>query len=53
MRPPSEQKIPKQREWPILRFIALSMKLQVLLAGLHLTILAIRTTRRWEAEGLA
>jgi hypothetical protein len=54
MKPPSEQKIHKQKKWPVPRCIALSTKttLQLLLAGLHLTTLLDRSSRRWEAEGV-
>jgi hypothetical protein len=47
-------KIHKQRKWPVPRCIALSTKiiLQLLLAGLHLTTLMVRSSRRWEAEGV-
>jgi hypothetical protein len=47
-------KIHKQKEWPVPRCIALSTKttLQLLLAGLHLTTLVVRSSRRWEAEGV-
>jgi hypothetical protein len=47
-------KIHKQKKWPVPRCIALSTKttLQLLLAGLHPTTLVIRTSRRWEAEGV-
>jgi hypothetical protein len=47
-------KIHKQKKWPVPRCIALSTKiiLQPLLAGLHLTTLMVRSTRRWEAEGV-
>jgi hypothetical protein len=54
MRPPSEQKILEQERWPVPRCIALSTKttLQLLLAGLHRTTLVVRSSRRWEAEGV-
>jgi hypothetical protein len=54
MRPPSEQKIHEQKKWPVPRCITLSTKttLQLLLAGLHLTTLVVRSPRRWEAEGV-
>jgi hypothetical protein len=54
MRPPSGQKIHKQKKWPVPRCIALSTKttLQLLLAGLHLTALVVRSPRGWEAEGM-
>jgi hypothetical protein len=47
-------KIHKQKKWPVPRCIALSPKiiLQLLLAGLHLTTLMVRSSRRWEAEGV-
>jgi hypothetical protein len=47
-------KIHKQKKWPVPRCIALSTKiiLQLLLEGLHLTTLMVRSTRRWEAEGV-
>jgi hypothetical protein len=53
-RPPLEQKIHKQKKWPVPRCIALSTKttLQLLLAGLHPTTLVIKTSRGWEAEGV-
>jgi hypothetical protein len=54
MRPPSEQKIHEQEKWPVPGCIALSTKttLQLLLAGLHLTALVVRSSRRREAEGV-
>jgi hypothetical protein len=46
-------KIHKQKERPVPRCIALSTKLHYnCFAGLHPTILVIRTPRRREAEGL-
>jgi hypothetical protein len=47
-------KIHKQEKWPVPRCIALSTitTLQLLLAGSHPTALVIRTSRRWEAEGV-
>jgi hypothetical protein len=54
MRPPSEQETHKQKKWTVPRCIALSTKttLQLPLAGLHLTTLVVRSSRRWEAEGV-
>jgi hypothetical protein len=47
-------KIHKQKKWPVPRCIALSTKIisQLLLAGLHLTTLMVKSTRRWEADGV-
>jgi hypothetical protein len=47
-------KIHKQKKWPVPGCIALSTKttLQLVLAGLHLTTLVVRSSRRWAAEGV-
>jgi hypothetical protein len=50
----TKEKIHKQKKWPVPRCIALSTKTtsQLLLAGLHLTTLVVRSSRKWEAEGM-
>jgi hypothetical protein len=47
-------KILEQEKWPVPKCIALSTKttLQLLLARLHQTTLVVRSSRRWEAEGV-
>jgi hypothetical protein len=54
MRSPSEQKSMNRRNGQCLDALPLAQKLQLqlLLAGLHLTTLMVRSTRRWEAEGV-
>jgi hypothetical protein len=52
MRPPSEQKSINRRNGQCLGALPLAQTLQLLLAGLHLTTLAVRSSRRREAEGV-
>jgi hypothetical protein len=52
MRPPSEQKFTNRRNGQCLDALPLAQKLQLLLAGSHPTTLVIKTSRRWEAEGV-
>jgi hypothetical protein len=54
MRPPSEQKSMNRRNGQCLDTLPLGQKttLQLLLAGLHLTTLMVRSPKRWEAEGV-
>jgi hypothetical protein len=52
MRPPSEQNFMNRRNGQCLDALPLAQKLQLLLAGLHLTTPVVRSSRMREAEGM-